>query len=402
MTVDYRTRSDADATDIDITAFFSDAFPRLLSSSNDYIAPWLAQNTLDPCSIDCEGVIWHLSVQDRQIRLRQDVSDTGLLIELSASEFSGLVNDLYTPMTFFVGGSLNILRGNMGNFLDWWLIIRAVVDQRPIHVPGAMAFPDRAGEPLDLTHGFKLDDSPDDMRHFLETAGFLHIKGVFSAAEMNTLSDDIDQYQDQYFEGDNSSWWATTKSGDRRLVRLQRFDQFSAATKAILDDSRFTKIGSISGDGHLHCGLEGNAIEALIKPLDVVQGISDLPWHKDCSLGRHSYDCCSLTVGISVTGAGADSGQLRVIAGSHRALMWPSLIDKPEKFGLPVIDLPTEAGDITLHLSCTHHMAQAPTARERRVMYTSFRLPSVTADSNTESRARINQVREAAYKTVSQ
>ena len=71
--------------------------------------------------------------------------------------------------------------------------------------------------------------------------------------------------------------------------------------------------------------------------------------------------------------------------------------------GLSVaFDLPTQTGDITMHLSCTHHMAQAPTARERRVMYTSFRLPSVQIDSSIESRARINQAREAAYKIVSQ
>jgi len=38
-------------------------------------------------------------------------------------------------------------------------------------------------------------------------------------------------------------------------------------------------------------------------------------------IGRHSYDCCGLTVGISVTGADARSGQLRVVAGSHRALI---------------------------------------------------------------------------------
>jgi ectoine hydroxylase-related dioxygenase (phytanoyl-CoA dioxygenase family) len=183
---------------------------------------------------------------------------------------------------------------------------------------------------------------------------------------------------------------------------LQGFDERSAATRELLTDPRFKKIGDISADGHVHTGLEGNAIEALIKPLDVVQGISDLPWHKDCSLGRHSFECCSLTVGISVTGAGEDSGQLRVIAGSHRALMWPSLLSKPEQYGLPIVELPTKTGDVTVHLSCTHHMSQAPTARERRVMYTSFRLPSVSVDSSNESRTRINQARELAYKTVSQ
>jgi hypothetical protein len=326
----------------------------------------------------------------------------GLQVELTASEFSGLVNDLYTPMTFFVGGSLNLLRGTVGDFLDWWLILRAALDQRPIHVPGDTDFRGRDGSPLNLQHSFSLDDSLEDMRHFLVTAGFLHLDGVFSAEEMAVISADVDKYHDNYYEGDDSSWWATTQNGDRRLVRLQRFDQHSAATRSILDDPRFRRIGEITGDGHVHRGLEGNAIEALIKPLNVVQGISDLPWHKDCSLGRHSFDCCSLTAGISVTGADADSGQLRVIAGSHRVLMWPSLIRNAEEYGLPVVDLPTRTGDVTLHLSCTHHMAQAPTARERRVLYTSFRLPSVTMDSSLESRARINQAREAAYRTVSQ
>ncbi len=402
MTVDYRTRCDADVTDIDITEFFSHTFANLLDNAAPFIQPWLAGNTPEDMSIECEGTCWHLSAVDGRIQLKQGAGETGLLVKLTPSEFSGLVNDLYTPMTFFVSGSLNILRGEFGTFLDWWLIVRALVDQRPIHVPGETNFRDRHGAPLNLNHAFCLEDSLEDMRHFLETTGFIHIAGVFSAAEMSAISADIDKYHDNYYEGDDSSWWATTKNGERRLVRLQRFDQFSAATRSILHDPRFTRIGDISGDGHVHCGLEGNAIEALIKPLDVVQGISDLPWHKDCSLGRHSYDCCSLTVGISVTGAGADSGQLRVIAGSHRALMWPALLGRPEKYGLPVVDLPTRTGDVTAHLSCTHHMAQAPTARERRVMYTSFRLPSVTVDSSIESRARINQAREAAYKTVSQ
>jgi len=402
MSVDYRTRCDADVTDIDVTDFFSNTFPDLLDNATPFIQPWLSGNSPDDISIECESDCWHLWAADGRIQLKQHMGETGLRVKLTASEFSGLVNDLYTPMTFFVSGSLNILRGEFSTFLDWWLIVRAVVDQRPIHVPGGTNFRDRHGAPLNFKQSFSLQDSREDMRHFLETAGFMHIAGVFSAAEMSAISADIDKYHDNYFEGDDSSWWATTKNGERRLVRLQRFDQFSAATRSILQDPRFKRIGEISGDGHVHCGLEGNAIEALIKPLDVVQGISDLPWHKDCSLGRHSYECCSLTVGISVTGAGADSGQLRVIAGSHRALMWPALISRPEKYGLPVIDLPTRTGDITVHLSCTHHMAQAPTARERRVMYTGFRLPSVTVDSSIESRARINSAREAAYKTVSQ
>ena len=146
--------------------------------------------------------------------------------------------------------------------------------------------------------------------------------------------------------------------------------------------------------------MDSNALEALVKPIGVVEGISDVPWHKDCSLGRHSYECCSLTVGISVTGADETSGQLRVVAGSHRALVWPAFLRRDNP--LPVVDLPTGTGDVTVHLSCTLHMAQPPVERERRVMYTGFRLPPLRPDAAAEARRRLRDVRETAATTVSQ
>jgi hypothetical protein len=71
---------------------------------------------------------------------------------------------------------------------------------------------------------------------------------------------------------------------------------------------------------------------------------------------------------------------------------------------LPIIDLPTETGDVTVHCSCTLHMSQPPIERERRVMYTGFRLPP--RDALSDDRARkledISRVREGAHTTVSQ
>jgi hypothetical protein len=238
------------------------------------------------------------------------------------------------------------------------------------------------------------------MRHFLSEAGFLRMLGLFSATEMARISADMDRAAPSYAPGDGRSWWAKTAAGERRLVRMQGFDRASDATNALLDDARFRSLADIAGDGHVADSARGaNRIEALFKPLGIVEGISDVPWHKDCGLGRHSYDCCGLTVGISVTGADAVSGQLRVIAGSHRALVWPARLR--EGMDLPEVELPTETGDITLHASCTLHMAQPPTARERRVMYTTFALPPRSADA-TAGRARLRAVREAAPVTVSQ
>ncbi len=62
----------------------------------------------------------------------------------------------------------------------------------------------------------------------------------------------------------------------------------------------------------------------------------------------------------------------------------------------------TRTGDVTLHLSCTLHMSQPPQQRERRVMYTSFRLPSKNLRAAAKARAQLRAVREGAYTTVSQ
>jgi len=402
MTVDYRIRNDAEIGDISAGVFFAETLPGLWETSKALVTPWLQFKTPADLSLECDGAIWSLAYREGELQIQPGVSESGLHVRLSKEDFSGLINDLYTPMTFYTGGTLDIPRGELGDFLDWWLVLRGLLDQRPVHVPGALEFADRDGEPLELNRSFRLDDSIEEMRHFLETAGFLYLEGVFTGAEMESISRDMDNALDSYQEGDGHSWWASTADGERRLVRMQAFDTHSATTAALLDDPRFMRLGDIAGDGHTHEGLKGNAIEALIKPLNVVQGLSDLPWHKDCSLGRHSYDCCKLTVGISVTGAGPDSGQLRVVAGSHRVLMWPALISGPKQHGLPEIDLATGTGDVTLHLSCTLHMAQAPTARERRVMYTSFRLPALAGEHSKASLERINKVREGAYRTVSQ
>jgi hypothetical protein len=322
---------------------------------------------------------------------------------LDAEGVTDLVYEVRTPMGFFTGGQLDMPAGRLEHFLDWSVILRAAIDGRRVHVVGAVGFQDREGAPLDLDRSFTLDDPRDEMAHFLAEAGFLHVRGVFSADEMGAVSEDMDRALPSYTPDDGRSWWATTGDGTRRAVRLQYFQEHSPTTASLLADPRFLALGALTDDGY-QCGeshLGGNVIEALVKPIGVVEGISDLPWHKDCSLGGHSYRCCSLTVGISVTGADARSGQLRVVAGSHRALIQPAFVRRD--LDLPQIDLPTQTGDVTVHTSCTLHMSQPPVDAERRVMYTGFRLPEPeTAGLGSSQAAKLARIREGAYKTVSQ
>ena len=88
-----------------------------------------------------------------------------------------------------------------------------------------------------------------------------------------------------------------------------------------------------------------------------------------------------------------------MVAGSHRALIWPSLLD-PATTGLPEVALPTSTGDVTVHLSCTLHMAEPPTVEERRVLYTSLTLPYLDREAAAANLERLVASREQAPHTI--
>ena len=399
VTLDLRTRVDGDLESIDVVDLFEEQLPQLASERSYLAVPGARELDVDPFTVETPDGVWTLSLDGDAVRVV--AGDGGQAsVRLDSAELTDIVHDLRTPMTLLAAGSLDMPRGDLGDFLDWWVVLRSLLDARPVHTGGAIDFQDRDRRELNLRRSFTLDDDPADLAHFLAEAGFLHLRSVFSPEEMAEVSADIDAALPRYVPDDGRSWWATTASGEERAVRLQWFHEQSSVTAALLEDDRLLRIAKLTSDGHSH-RREGNTIEALVKPIGVVQGISDLPWHKDCSLGRHSYRCCSLTAGISVTGADERSGQLAVVAGTHRALVQPAFFRR--SWRLPEVPLPTESGDMTVHCSCTMHKSYPPVERERRVMYTDFTLPSPVDDETaTRSGSEIARVRERAYKTVSQ
>jgi len=403
VAVDVRSRVDAPRVALDPDRFFADDLPARIDEHAAGIIPALAFIRPRPLEIEVEGEAWSLTADDGQVAVtRGPMPDAKARVQLGREQLTDLVDDQQTVMSLWASGALDQRAGTVGHLLDWWLVLRAALDGTPIYTPGSLALDDADGRPLDLTRSFRADDDRAEMRQFLETAGFLHIEGLFDEAEMEAVSADMDRAAPTYVEGDGRSWWARTADGDTRLVRMQGFDRESDGARSITEDARFLELASIAGAGHrFGTKRANNKIEALFKPIGVTEGISDIPWHKDCGIGRHSYDCCGLTVGISVTGADEVSGQLWVIADSHRALVWSGIL-QPD-LDLPDIPLATQTGDVTLHLSCTMHMAQPPVERERRVMYSGFALPplaGVSDDARKAGRERLGAVREGAPLTV--
>ncbi len=402
VSLDLRTRREADIRTVGVCAFFADELPELIARHGHLAMPGASELGIEPFSIVTPSGAFTLSLGRDTIVLRPG-DDGAASVVLDDADFSDIVNDLKTPMTFLTAGTLRMSRGNVGDFLDWWVVLRSLIDGRAVHTRGAIAFRDanRDGVALDLARSFTPSDDDGEIARFVAETGFLHLRGWFDPQLMLEISADMDRALPTYTRDDGRSWWARTATGDDRCVRMQYFQEHSAGVRDLLTSDAFLRIGRMFSDGYV-ARADGNCIEALVKPIGVIEGISDVPWHKDCSLGMHSYRCCGLTTGISVTGADARSGQLRVVAGSHRALVQPAFVRRGSD--LPIIDLPTATGDVTVHCSCTMHMAQPPVDRERRVMYTGFALPAHEAGGEAQQRAMaaIGAVREGAYKTVSQ
>ena len=402
MSVDVRTRVDGAPEPVDPTGFFDERLPGAFERHAPLLEAAAAALSPPPLEVGVGADTWTLRAGPGggvAVGRGPSGTDAGLRLRLDPRQLADLEHDQATPMGWFSSGSLD-LEGRLERLLDWWLLVRGALDGVAPHTDGAPTFTAGDGAPLDLGRSFRWDDADAEMARFLEQTGFLHIAGVFDEAEMAAVSADMDRAAPSYSPGDGRSWWARTADGTNRLVRMQGFDAMSEAVAALVADDRLARLGALTGDGHRWGTMHDNNIEALVKPLGVVEGISDVPWHKDCSLGRHSYECCSLTAGISVTGADASSGQLRVVAGSNRVLVWPALLKRDNP--LPVVDLPTATGDVTVHLSCTMHMAQPPVERERRVLYTGFVLPPLAPEAAEAAHVRLIEVREAAAVTVSQ
>lgn len=396
MSVDKRTRVDGQVESIDAATCFGEVLPAAFEGERDVLAAAVAEYAPGPLAVEVEGEAWTLAVDDGVVRVAPGLADDAdSVLRLTGAQLDDLVNDQVTVVGLQTNGTLHQPVGRFDALLDWWLLLRGALDGRAPHTKGAIDLVDADGAPLALDRSFPGDAPLDEMGDFLERAGFLHLEGVFDEDEMAAVSRDMDAAAPMYSRGDGRSWWARNRAGEDLLVRMQYFDEVSATVERLVADERLQRLSELSGDHHVYGGMKDNRIEALFKPFDVVEGISDLPWHKDCALGRHSYDCCSMTVGISVTGADAVSGQLRVVAGSHRALMWPSLHEENGS-DLPVVPLPTRTGDVTVHLSCTLHQSVPPVERERRVMYTGFRLPPRGTAEERAALERLRAIREDA------
>jgi hypothetical protein len=382
MSLDLRTRTADDVTTVDPTVFHQEEVPRHLAERGDLATRAFVATGLDSITIAVEDVAhtWRLDPSGA-LEVVEGDQDGRARADISSEWFNDIICDVRSTVALMVSGDPVMARGNIVYLTRWELVLRALVDGRPVYEPGLVTFTDRDGGPLDLDRSFTLDDDPADILHFLDQAGFLHVRGVFTDAEMDRLSAEIDDWRARMTPDDTRAWYATA-GGENTCVRVTDLGQDDVDFP---HGDRLAPIARIAGGDRSYSGTD-----LLVKPVGVSEGISDLPWHKDCALGLHSYRCASVTCGASVTASGPDNGQLGVLAGSHRVNV--ELFDLDDSVDLPRCFLTTERGDVTVHLSCVLHCATSPEHSERRVTYSTFPLPGTSGELD----GKIRDVREQA------
>jgi hypothetical protein len=368
--IDFRSRPAAGNAVVDPSTFLEEVEAGV-HRHGGRAARAIEERSLPPLTLDVDGFPITFEADDERLLVREN-RGVHLVVEVDPTSFSDLVQDNASTFGLEMQGRARISAGRSEQFLAWEPILRCILDDRPIYEPGSIEFTAVDGTPLDLRQSFHRDDDPAVMGNFLAEAGYLHVSGLFTGAEMADVSDDLDRAVAEASRDDGGSWWARTKEHGWYPARVLGFNHMSAALRELLADTRFTDLGALTGDEMVQRDPIGSdAAEGLLKKVGVVEGISDVVWHKDCAMGGHSRQCSGLTVGLCVTGAGPTSGELGVAAGSHRANVAPLGIDGVD---LPRIPIPTRTGDVTIHCSCTLHMSRPPVTEERRVVYAGFAL----------------------------
>ena len=401
MNLDRRTRHDADLRVIDFDRFFEGEFDAFPEERKALAARGLRHLGASDLSFRVGASAWTITAGSTLAAVKGITPDAAL-VDLDADQFSNWAQQQLTFNALQIDGNVRLLRGSRKDLAAWDAAWLALLEGWPI-VDESLEFLDRDGASLDLTRIFTPKDSDADIAHFFREAGYLHLRGWLAPDDMVKVGEEIDRALPSYWDGDGRSWWATIDGGERACVRLQYFVEHSPTTAKVLASPEWNAVRqAVSGPDELtQPPVTGNCIEALLKPLGVVEGVSDIPWHRDCNLGRHAYQCAGVVAGISVDPGTEDSGLLRVVAGSHRACTPPYWVNRDSS--LPIVPVVTERGDVTLHQSCTLHAAMPPLVRPRRVMYTGFGLPPRPENSSELAQQReLAALRERAHRLQSQ
>ena len=306
----------------------------------------------------------HVAVED-------GVADATTVVVMADRDWDAVLKQTRTFVNLHLAGDLSFERGGFDGLVEWDPILKEMHCGIPVYDPARV---DLSG--LDVSRTFTLLDADDEIRAFLATTGFAHLKAVFTPEEIARLNDEVDRLAAQAVPGDDRSWWVTDADTNEQLCRLVYAGLSSPLIARFEADPRVARLGrllypdlQVAGDR-----MEGTSV--LLKVPGRTVGLSNIPWHQDCGMGGHAICCPSIAVGIQLTGSSAATGNLLILPGSHGQSVH---YDWPHRYpGAPVVEVDTDPGDVTVHVADVMHASPQPTGPGgRRTMYVTFYRPDL-------------------------
>ncbi len=287
-------------------------------------------------------------------------SEADTVLALDLESWQGLVHELEAPAGLLYAGRVRCPRGNAIDLMLWESALRAMYNGRPPYDGKRLDLRDRDGGVLDPEKTFTLDDDPQVMSHFLATAGYLFVRDVLRADEVAELLAEAGELQTEARKGDHLSWWGKNEAGEEVLCRVTR-GSAKPHLAALRDDRRILALKDLAEESLVYRKGEGEGIAVIFKNAGMVEGLGDLPWHRDCGMGGHATMCPVLVVSVYLTAATPDSGELCMLPGSLRAAF--NAHDPLRGGELRSAHFQARAGDVSLHYSDTVHAAPPPRAK---------------------------------------
>ena len=361
----------------DFERFHRESLPRLVERHGHLAADDVAG--LAPIAFSTgggHGFTYRPAGAGAGVSIAEGCDEATTVVELDGADFSDFANEIHTVSGLALGQKMQVVRGGLEELQRWEPALRALYHGRPIWTAAkAASLVDAEGRPLDLERKFSVEDSDEEIRAFLEIAGFVHIRSVFGPDDIAAYGAEVDRVRAALEPGQGDAWWSTTHAGEQVVTRINYLDRWSDLIKAACFDDRVQRFGRLLGPEYRVCDDRLDGPMAFVKNSDVAHGLGDLNWHQDDGLGGHPVMCPLMQIGIQLDHANPENGQLHVLAGSHRYTNHPMAWGDED--GQPVVRFVTEPGDVTVHYGDIYHTTPPPTGPDagRRVLYFKFAKP---------------------------
>jgi ectoine hydroxylase-related dioxygenase (phytanoyl-CoA dioxygenase family) len=367
---------------VDFDAFHRHELPRRLAEGGQQRIAWdVADAAPLAFQLPSGSAYSYVSRAGRVEIVPGVVGDAEIVIEVESEAWQDYVHELRTRIGLLYSGAVRFVRGRYDDWDAWEPALRSLYSGIPIYDPENLDLVDQDGAPLDLHRRFARDEDPRVLAHFLRKTGYLVVADVFEPDHVARLSEETDRLRSEATEGGLYSWWTEdARSGERYPFHLHYMGLQSELVHALEDDPGVRFLVGLSRAEVVPVSERDTGTHAILKeyaPEGEMSSFANLPWHKDCGLGGCPITCPRVHVGVQLDGAGPESSQLFMLAGSAgRVCHEPGGPDAWD--ALPVVGLETEPGDATVHMGCGLHAGPRPTGPgRRRTIYARFDNPRV-------------------------